>query len=516
MKRELGPDSPWIRALQPETAVADLAKFKDAPLYRYELTYDPEAHLLSGTNKILYTNLSGRPLDTLYLAVSARTWGDAKNEDDRFSISDLRVDGAPHQHTMHPHGVTIPLERTLAPGKSVTLSFGMRATLPRTAVVTSGSRDYPSSGGLYGYNPGYADGLDAALPLVVGDDDASERIEKGVGFFYRPSLFDLRITLPAAWQVISSGTTVSETPAEGDRTTARVVGLGLRFGLYVSRTFESVSAQAGQTRVTCYFPANQRGAVQGILADAVQALATNQALLGPHPYPEMKLFPALAVGSVAGMNVAGGLIVLSASAYSPPPALVPPSFTDPFLRKALSAAEFSRQQILFHEAAHSWWGHLVLSDMVKQPLWAEGLTEATAIAAVERARGQEDADRYRTWASLRYQHFRRVGYADLPVGLPVPDPLRISDYMAMSYSKPALFYDRVRQQMGDGAFWRAVRGYIDANRFTMKTDRGPVEALIAADPAVEALYRRWLMEAHGDEDLGVLTDDQAKALGLSK
>lgn len=60
-----------------------------------------------------------------------------------------------------------------------------------------------------------------------------------------------------------------------------------------------------------------------------------------------------------------------------------------------------------------------------------------------------------------------------------------------------------------------MRRYIDKGRFEVRPGRGPVEELLAL-PGVEGLFQRWMLEANGDEDLGRLTDEQARQLGIGK
>lgn len=69
--------------------------------------------------------------------------------------------------------------------------------------------------------------------------------------------------------------------------------------------------------------------------------------------------------------------------------------------------------------------------------------------------------------------------ADLPLGEPISETMDPRVWTLISYAKPAHFYDRLRQEIGDEAFFAAVRQYLATHRFQVRADRGPVEVLLA-------------------------------------
>jgi len=72
------------------------------------------------------------------------------------------------------------------------------------------------------------------------------------------------------------------------------------------------------------------------------------------------------------------------------------------------------------------------------------------------------------------------------------------------YGKGPFFYREVAKAVGDDAFFTALRAYVTQHRFKQAPARGLVDELSKGDHGakVRELSKRWLDEAHGDEDLG--------------
>ncbi len=76
----------------------------------------------------------------------------------------------------------------------------------------------------------------------------------------------------------------------------------------------------------------------------------------------------------------------------------------------------------------------------------------------------------------------------------------------MVYGKAPGFYEELSDLIGEEALLGALRSYVEANAFAIATPEDLRGALRAAAPGraeeVDALWVRWLEQAHGDEDIG--------------
>ncbi|HEY2734472.1 MAG TPA: hypothetical protein VGI70_10835, partial [Polyangiales bacterium] len=119
---------------------------------------------------------------------------------------------------------------------------------------------------------------------------------------------------------------------------------------------------------------------------------------------------------------------------------------------------------------------------------------------------------------LNYQMMRQLGDADGAVDRAVDSFGSAIAYAGLVYGKGAYLYPALRKQLGDDAFFSALRAYVDRYRFLV----APSSALIdrfalesGRGGAVRAIAHRWLAEAHGDRDLEIANADAPLALDPS-
>jgi aminopeptidase N len=110
-----------------------------------------------------------------------------------------------------------------------------------------------------------------------------------------------------------------------------------------------------------------------------------------------------------------------------------------------------------HELGHQFWGNLVTCADWPHFWLNEGMTTFMVAAWKEQRWGRAAYDRELELARKRHQTAVEAGF-DVPLTFAGAYPsLRIK--RAITYSKAVLFIDRLRQTMGDTAFWSALRAY---------------------------------------------------------
>ena len=110
-----------------------------------------------------------------------------------------------------------------------------------------------------------------------------------------------------------------------------------------------------------------------------------------------------------------------------------------------------------HELAHQWWGSLVTCKDWSQFWLNEGITTFLVAAWKEHKWGQAAYDREMDLARAR---LAKAVAAGLDVKLTYAGPYpSLSVRRAIQYSKAALFLDRLRQVIGQDAFWRGLREF---------------------------------------------------------
>ncbi|MEO0324188.1 MAG: M1 family aminopeptidase, partial [Myxococcota bacterium] len=172
---------------------------------------------------------------------------------------------------------------------------------------------------------------------------------------------------------------------------------------------------------------------------------------------------------------------------------------DPMASMQSAMLEF----VTAHEVAHQWWHGLVGSDARAHPWVDESLAQFSAVQYVRErhgpSRAREEAERQ---VAANYHMMRLSGGADGAVDRPVAAFGGELAYAGLVYGKGPFFYERARARMGNGPFFRALRGYVSANRFRTAGPTDLRDRLARGRPPIARLARRWLDEAHGDADLG--------------
>ena len=160
-----------------------------------------------------------------------------------------------------------------------------------------------------------------------------------------------------------------------------------------------------------------------------------------------------------------------------------------------------------HEVAHQWWAIGVGSDSQRHPFVDESLTNWSAMLYYEDRYGKAKAAQMSELnLNTSFSMGAMLGGGDKPANLPTAAYTNNLQYGAVIYGKGALYYQKLRELVGDEAFFGALREYYA--RFDDKlAGPGDLKAIVIAKaPAkraqINALYTRWIDEVHGREDIG--------------
>lgn len=499
--------SPWSVAVAPRFR-SQLSRFVDAPVYRRHLAYDPKSLTLTGTHEALFTNTTDHPLDTLYMRTVAEVWGPGK---DAFALTDLQVDGKPAEFTMGKTLIAIPMAKPLAPGQSTRITYATRATLP-TLDPSQSDRALPTGNdGFYGAGPDVT-GL-SDFPMILPDGDRGKEIEwpnLAALPSYPISLHEIWLTIPQDWTVIALGNTVGEQPARDGQKTVHAVAVMGRTGLLVTRTAVKQTQQVGDVQVTAYVPPALAPFSESLLKNTADALKVYEEVYWPVPLTKVDVV-AMPLYSYAG-SYWGGVLALDPRNITAE-RIPAPDGVDPALIPLLETDRPRRlRRVVFHEMAHAWWGELVEPDTATLPWFTEALANASALYALDQVDGLAAGEYWRTYFAFQYQKQRILGMADAPLNQPAKAYKDWDQRTTLTYYKGGLFYDQLRRLVGDQQFFLAMRAFLQKHPYETVAEPGPVADLMD-QPGVAALYRRWVEEAHGDEDLGVF---QVKDFAIRK
>ncbi|MCS7259638.1 MAG: M1 family metallopeptidase [Anaerolineae bacterium] len=458
-------------ALLPRFA-ADLAIRANAPRYDITLSLEEgEKPVLRGVQHVHYTNEETVPLAHLVFRLypNLPAFGGA------MEVGTVRVNAMPAEpvYAANRSAIYVPLRPALMPGQKVDVTMEFHATLPTDthsgyAVFTYADEVYALAG-FYPTIPVYdSHGWNVEIASPYGDVTFTDTA------FYR-----VQLHVPSGLTVVSSGQTVEVTDrGDGTRSWTVVAGPMRDFYVAMSRDYQRVYDFVDGVRVNSYYRSGQEKGGEQALHYGRTALHLFSRLFGPYPYTELDIVPT---PTNAGGIEYPGVIVTAQSLYP-------------------AKSEYL-ELVVAHEVAHQWWYGLVGSDQLDEPWMDEALTNYCAYIYFQHTASAERAQYIKKVAfENAYQELQR-NHLDRAIGGPVAGFCSQSDYVAVVYGKGPLFFDAVRERLGDTAFFAGLRLYLERHRYRIAYPEDLITALEeASGQSIDDLYNTWVRGEDSQRD----------------
>ena len=224
-----------------------------------------------------------------------------------------------------------------------------------------------------------------------------------------------------------------------------------------------------------------------------------------YPYRSLRVVEAPHVGGAGGMEFPG--LVTMASMLFPSRPVGLSGLLDTLLTSGEAGLmmDYTLEHVVAHEVAHQWWNSLVGSDPMKAPFVDEALAQHSSIRYFEESYGPKLAGLMdELQVKMNYRLMRLLDYDDLPAIFPFERYGDLVQYAGVVYGKAPVFFAEAEKLLGRKRWEALLKSY--AGRYAFGT-AGPRSLLELASrkerKRLDPLYRRWILETHGDEDLGV-------------
>ena len=296
--------------------------------------------------------------------------------------------------------------------------------------------------------------------------------------------FRVRATVPGGWSIVTQGRRLSSEAGAGGTmeewdAAAPAEALTLVANRFVMRHREWKSID-----VETYLFADDASLSDEYLDAAIRYLDAYTVLLGPYPFPKF---------AVVENFFASGLGM--------------PSFT--LLGSGVIKRHYTQPYALGHEIVHSWIGNWVLNEQ-EAGNWVEGLTTYLANYYYDELTGTpEQAREQRRMMLFGYAAYVRPD-GDYPVGGFTHK--RDQKDNAIGYQKAAMVFHMLRQEVGDQAFWRAIRRLVAeyGARYAGWADVEKIFSQVAAAD-LRWFFAQWIDRAGAPivriEDVGTAVED---------
>ena len=283
-------------------------------------------------------------------------------------------------------------------------------------------------------------------------------------FADRLTTFELEVSAPAGWEVVSQGERVPS--ASGVRWVER----SPQDDVYlVAGPFTRYADRVGEVATEVYLLEQDPDLARRYLDALARYLAIYRDLLGAYPYAK---FAVIENRWQTGYGM--------------------PSFT--LLGSRVLRLPFILDSSLPHELLHNWWGNGVYVDF-RDGNWSEGLTAYLSDYLIQEARGR--GAEYRRGALQRYENFA-AEQRDAP--LREFRSRHDEASQAIGYGKSLMLFHGLRRDLGDAAFVAALRDF--AGRW-MHRPAGFADLYaafaIAAGRDLRAAQAQWLGRAGAPE-----------------
>lgn len=445
-----------------------------ATMYSVDARLDTRRNSVSGSELFVYTNRSGVPLTEVVLRVYANDPGIAV-AGSPVSISDARVEGRAAEYSLEGSFLKLSIPGGLEPGKSTSFSFDFDEPVPQS--------DASGSGGVYGYSDGTYS-LGNFLPTVAlcpgGTWDTRETPTDGDVCYYDCSDYFVSFEAPEGYMVAATGV---ETSRSGN-THLYVAGSARDFEVQASRRYASASRRVGPTTVTSYFyRGDSRGGAKA-LDYGCDTLSQFGRHFGPYPYRRLNICEMPMEDY--GMEFTGQVQIAD------------------WLYEDLSRNAEDLELTIAHEICHQWWALGVGSDSIGHPWQDESLTSFCEVLYTGWQHGPAEAEKLLEDELVGgYEEMREDDVAEAAVDLPVSGFVE-DEYTLAVYTKGAILFDELSGLIGDQRLEEGLRDYYMDHLFLNATREDMQAAFSSRSDGladVNALFKRWLDELHGDEDI---------------
>lgn len=417
-----------------------------APTYRLDVQVDAPAGSYSGTLAMQFENSTSASLTEVFFRLypnSAGLYGAARLDVTAASVAGVAVETALF---VDDTVLFIPLATPLEPGDEVAieLSFSGRAALASPAFAT------PTE---YGVLTRSRDVLTftAFYPVLAPCRSEGWAIDPlppfGDPLFADAATYEVSIVVAAdAVPVPVPDATAPESDGRVRLTYSRssMRDFPLAFLAAGRRPLE---AQVGDVALRCWFSDEHGEAAQVALERATAALDVFSALFGTLPYGSLDIVEA-PLQRAAGVEASGLFFVASGNAANP---------HDPFF-----------DVIVSHETAHQWFYASVGSDPIEEPWLDESLATYASNVFLTLAVSEAASAAQRAAWSAAYSRALQ-SHPDLAVTSSVWDFPNSETYASFVYSGGALELEALQSDLGDEAFFVALRRFAELHQAGIAT-----------------------------------------------
>ena len=364
--------NPYIAGQVPATAPQPPVR------YTIDVSLDPKNNMLHGNARIRFTNTSKTTWNEVFFRTYPNAFSDQalaqkaffgqmqETYPNGFDPAWMKIMTNTQSFTLQPDSYGAQTSLRYQPPQPIASGASAEVTIPFDAKIPQAQHRFCVWNDIYALGQWY--------PMLAVYDEGKGWFKdpyyaNGDPFYDYISLFDVRITVPADFQVASTGIETEATPsADGQTKTHRMVsGLVREFAFATSARYKVSETKAGDVTVRSFAPAEAGNANATAAQYAADAINYYSRTYGQYPYKVMNIAATAFPGGMEFPNVV-------------------------FIGTALYPRPGTLEFVIAHEVGHQWFYGMIGNNEVQAPFLDEGITEFSTYAyAYDKYGGPEQA-----------------------------------------------------------------------------------------------------------------------------
>ncbi|KUG03393.1 aminopeptidase n [hydrocarbon metagenome] len=419
----------------------------DKTRYEMEVYLDIVSNLLYGRSRVCTINTTGQVMNDLWLTVYPNAFSNPNStpapaqayykgfnpgwlELDRVMVNGQEVECYLDGVSMH-----IVMTFDIIPDKDIIIDMNWRIRIPEIA-YRFGSKD-----GIFMLGNFY--------PVLNVYDQAGWHIaynsKFGDPFCFHCADYRVRVNIPDAYQLVSTGSTVYRNAEDTGRTIYLIEASRARdFCLLIIYDYQEIKSQVDNVTVKCYVPGGSNlDKTREIAAQCGEMLHYYSSRWGSYPYLEFKI-ALVPMQGFHGMEYTGLI----------------------FLKQELLSAQFDSNRgsfILAHEVAHQWWYAMVGNDQLAEPWLDEALANWSAYEYQKHAQGMSAKPKSTTVISKLDQQLNEIDSN--------------SEYYKTIYDGGEAFWAALEEELGRDTIDSVLRRYLADYKYDIATTQGLLDTI---------------------------------------
>lgn len=410
--------------------------------YLLALDLSNSSSVYSGTETVVFHNQTGNSLSEFVM----RVFPNASNiYNGKMTIHSAKLDQKDavfEYYLSDQSALRIKSNQPLLPGKTVRIDLTYSIEIPL---------DFGSSRS-YGIFNKSSNGPELNLanwyPILAvykyGKWQANEVLMGGDAVTSQTALYKVTISAPDSWQIAATGAQINLHEEQGFTKHTYVSGPVRDFMIAASPAFEVSQTQVDDISIVQWGNLDTKPGWSTALDATRTILSFYENTFGPYPFNELDIVAAQ-IQNASGVEYPG-LILISSDSYQ-------------------SARQFDfLHLVIAHEIAHQWWYSVIGNDVLRDPWQDEALATFSSLMYLQSLSPSFDLiERYKAQVEE---------YDRSTPGQSIDQPLdafqgRVSEYGVVVYMKGAMFFNEVRNQMGNITFTQALKAYFRENKYQL-------------------------------------------------